>query len=401
MKTCLLFLCALLLAPGVWSQSAGSDAAALENKLAEQTRQAACPLHAFYREQLETYYNRTDFTDPEHKTGWYRVQDFLDWLQRAEPALKAEKINIWTEKIPVCAVLQETREENTVARKRLAVYLGARYALNRLGYDNPPDEVSFFIHPRRGASDFKNKTLYIPAPRIFSVPEFINLGVHEITHLLPLLVPDQPQEPLGELAAFYSQTRFALPLRPSGGVCFSNGVRHIVNTLGNTDACAQILNEYNSFLAGAVLKDKIRAEDLLSYRVEPGWDRSVSEVLFHLMLLENGKLAFAKDKKTYMPSAEQYVSALLPKKADYKPLLRFYKQWIKRLPDLHEALQNAPVLTLDEPGRDTKETPQAYFARQSALEHFVAGREKRLEQTLLQTFKENGAQTPVVPDGFI
>lgn len=394
----LLILCILLLAaPGVRGQAAAVPDSLLEARIT----QAACSPYAFYRARLETYYNRAEFSDPEHTSGWYRVQDFLNWLKTAEPRLKQADINVWTERLPLCGELEAAREENPLARKRLAVYIGARYALERLGYEQPLDGISFAIHPRRGASDFANKVIFIPAPRTFSLPEFINLGVHEVAHLLPALAEENASASLGELAAYYTQSRFALPLHPAGGVCFSNGARHLSHTLANADACAQILNEYNSFLAGELLGNKLRAQDLLTYRTAPGWERSIAQTILDVLLLENGKLTFSTGKKGYAPSLKEYMSALLPPGVPAQPLVAFYTRWTEKLADVSAAVQGFKPVTLPEPGQPHEETPAAYFARQKTLEAFLSAHEHALKETLLQTLRESRLPAPPVPAGYI
>lgn len=398
----LLILCTVLFgATGAWSRIPAAGLFAPDNPLQTRISQAACSPYSFYRASLETYYNRSDFSDPEHASGWYRVQDFLAWLKAEEPRLKQARINVWNEQVPLCGELEAAREESPLARKRLAVYIGARYALARLGYPQNPDGISFAVHPRRGASDFAHKVIFIPAPRAFSLPEFINLGVHEIAHLLPAVAEENPEGSLGELAAYYTQSRYALPLKPSSGVCFSNGARSLAHTLGNAGACAQILNEYNSFLAGDVLGNAINRRDLLSYRVPSGWERSVAQTVLHLLLLENGKLRFSNGKQDYAPTMAQYTRALLPPGVAAQELEAFYKRWTEKLADVSAAVKDFESVILPEPGLPHEDTPEAYFARQKVLERFLSAHETRLQETLLQTLGESRLTGRPVPQGYI
>jgi hypothetical protein len=54
-------------------------------------QQKAPSLYAVVRTHLQQYYGRCDFQDNKHKSGWYRVQHFLDWLKTNNTRLEESR----------------------------------------------------------------------------------------------------------------------------------------------------------------------------------------------------------------------------------------------------------------------------------------------------------------------
>ena len=68
----------------------------------------SCPLYQSVRAELEQYYGRKDFSDPGRKTGWYRVDLFLKWLEKNEEKLKSEDVSFSTRHLlPISIIISK------------------------------------------------------------------------------------------------------------------------------------------------------------------------------------------------------------------------------------------------------------------------------------------------------
>ena len=74
----------------------GVDALELKGQLIGEIgdREQTPSLYSLVRQELENYYGLQDFSDPNHETGWYRVDDFLKWVQNKEEGLSNQIVNI-------------------------------------------------------------------------------------------------------------------------------------------------------------------------------------------------------------------------------------------------------------------------------------------------------------------
>lgn len=398
-KTGFLLLALCSISTGLWSFPARGVDASWETRLSLHVQETACPLYSSYLHQLETYYQRTDFTDPNRQTGWYRVQDFLNWLKDAEPELQKTKINRWIDKSPLCEELKYASDGESSSQKRVSVYLGTRYALARLGLKVTPDAVSLFVHPYLAGA--KEGVLFMPDNVPYNMVNFLNLGIHETAHLLPAFVSPGSKQTLGESAAVYTQTNFALPFKPVQGVSYSHGVRHLLVTLQNEQASTRMLYEYNAFLAGILPGSHSKQEDLFNYSSHVGWERGMAEVVFHITLLRQGKLLFDAGGTLYAPSEEEYLKALVSPAINHKPLIKFYKNWLKAINLPQDEPLFAGTVILPAPGFERQEETQTLMERQQALDAFAAKYELVLQKTLFKTLKKSGIKAPPVPQGYI
>ncbi|MBR3899198.1 MAG: hypothetical protein IKJ44_02885, partial [Elusimicrobiaceae bacterium] len=65
--------------------------------LGQAIQARGCPLYQSVRSELQQYYGRSDFSDPDRSTGWYRVDNFLTWLAENEQKLKRESILFYSQ----------------------------------------------------------------------------------------------------------------------------------------------------------------------------------------------------------------------------------------------------------------------------------------------------------------
>lgn len=236
--------------------------------LAEISRNRATHLYNFVHNQLTAYYGRTDFADPQKQTGWYRVNDFLKWLQQADGKTAETFFNYY-------------RQSNKFAW----VYLGARY----IGSKYPELKADFSkLIVANSKFDFLDNHASILGPigiyigeKTFketgnynNPPTLINLGIHELTHLLPALSPYYPDDKaFSEMVTFYSIRTYALPVKAKDALSYSSGVRDFLVTYRYSPIFLEnMANEYHAYVVGLLFnwskEEVIRLEDKFPFASE-------------------------------------------------------------------------------------------------------------------------------------
>lgn len=356
-------------------------------------REGQCALYAPIRARLEAYYGRSDFADPSRQTGWYRVQSFLEWLRRAEPVLTRERVNAYTGTEPVCSLLEEGQTH------QLGAYLGARYLADQLKLEKGLDQISFFPHSTYSASMFDSASILLPYEQVMNLPQEINLGIHELTHLLPVFFPNKPQRSLSESATFVNQSAWGLPVRGKGELCFSQGVRHLPSTLAAAPAQCHPLREYNAVLAGTV--SGVQDADLFALPRGEAGERTVESVLHHLWLLRHKKLQFKRaGSAAYVPSEKEYLQTLVPPVWQTPKLYAFYADLAGRLAKIN--FEAAPlILPLPQPNAGDEGGIDSLIEQRNAMQAFIGAHEKEAMQALAEAFSHAKLAPLPLPPGYI
>lgn len=271
------FICATIFAaPATLPLSAEKN---LRNQVAKQSQQATQEhaLSIFVRKQIEQYYGKTNFKDPKHQTGWFRVADFLEWLEKNEAQLSKEPTFVmdipkFTDQLPVQYnyTLQEIVQLSPDKRPAILmrafwINVGVHYIAHKYGKGPNLGTISFLASPQvitaaAGKRYFQLNSSEVP--EVF--PVYINMGIHEGTHGLVVL-DNQDNEivdglngdnSLSELATFYSQYNYGLPVKIADSTIYASGVRNIVHTY---EALPNFpyATEYQQFVIGALLFDQI------------------------------------------------------------------------------------------------------------------------------------------------
>ena len=123
-----LFFSFLLSAPALLAQD-------IDLSKVQQQAQAASLAEA-PRAVLQQYYKRSDFSGP----GWYRVQDFLNFVSQNQDRLKNASVNVNGTKTPLMQLLNSKIQTD---RNLAWGYLGARYVFYKFG--KPFPDVNFSI----------------------------------------------------------------------------------------------------------------------------------------------------------------------------------------------------------------------------------------------------------------
>ena len=229
---------------------------AVNGKVAEQENS----LYSFVKQQFVNYYGRADFAVPNRETGWYRVDDFLKWVQDNEEELQNARVTISNNKILLTDLYKENNldiEENYAS---FWAYLGARYILKIYGIDTDFEQIKFSFASTNNT--FGSTTEIVMATNTGKYfPSFINIGIHETTHKLSTFKYGKGDN-LSELATFYSIYNYGLPVKNEGAE-FKDGVRDLRRTI-ELRPDADTLKEYNYYLGGLVLNEQITPEDIFS-----------------------------------------------------------------------------------------------------------------------------------------
>lgn len=218
--------------------------------LTNQTKNTS--LYFSTRAQLEQYYGRTDFTDADHVTGWYRVDDFLTWLKQNE-----------------ADVSRELNQADLLLQypQTLWIYLGARYAVDI--YQVQPDFARLHIQP--GSQNetvhvrMEDTTILFNPSSHHAIPAAITLGIHEGTHMLPALLGKEKAISLSELASFYSQHEYGLPVKVEDANVFGYGVRDIrLTSYRKGFSLVPLTYEYMLHIVGLAILPELSTEELLT-----------------------------------------------------------------------------------------------------------------------------------------
>ena len=211
-----LFVCValVLLASVVFAQPNTHD---LQRKILQTVQIDKNALDIKIALALQQYYGRTDFSDPEHTSGWFRVDDFLKWVHenrkilseeqvRLEPAISLDGYLIVMEKHKISLLDLFNSDQDYL----FWAYLGARYVASKynLQIDFKNLALTYCTTVGSCALSYGNYSDTFISLGVLdhqkAIPALINTGMHEATHMFPILMK-KDLYPLFELATFYSQ----------------------------------------------------------------------------------------------------------------------------------------------------------------------------------------------------
>ncbi len=227
----------------------------IDQSFREQTADFFGIYHRVNRD-LMSYYNRQYFQEPDHSSGWYRVDNFLKWVQQNEDALKKSRVLLGYEKIALNQLYLSL--EDDMHRKIFWGYLGARYAFEQMGLDGDLLEnypFSICSEDRCYAIASKN-SITLGATHRSDYVGFFNIGMHEAVHILPLNSKRQgTSDSLPESATGKAQNLWGLPVHIKNG--FFAGVRDFRVSYQRGLSSRELLSEYAETVPTALYKKDI------------------------------------------------------------------------------------------------------------------------------------------------
>ena len=247
-------------------------------------------LSALVTEKMEEYYLQNNFHDPNQKTGWYRVDRFLKWVKKNEQKIQDSsfKFGLGDGNLTEYSVKKLARkiykgsDIPVQLKEAFWIYLGARYVedIYNGNLDNVDLDFSDFaivsdkymppLSSEAIAKGFpQNKypynVIHVDARNRFTIPQAINVGLHESTHLIPMLKKEGGIVVLTELATFYSQYNFGLPVKKEEITSFAYTTRDI-RRLSASRPELIFVNEYNYFIAGIILNKQLTPQQVLKLK---------------------------------------------------------------------------------------------------------------------------------------
>ncbi len=238
----------------LFSSGVANDRASLQSRVQTKLEAQEQPiLYVVAELALRKYYGRVSFADPKHETGWYRVDDFLKWLKKNARSLEGEYRS---------NDLQHFYHQSSDWRtQKLWIDLGARYIVDV--YQVKAELSRFKVSYCSGENCTKigSGQMLVSPEQDAPIPALINLGMHEITHMFPYLI-NAEKKSLCELATFYSQYNYGLPVKATDAASFGQGIRDIRRTYALKGAF-ELGNEYNYFIAGILLNSTLKRQELL------------------------------------------------------------------------------------------------------------------------------------------
>ena len=248
----------------------------LQNTVLRQTaaQQQTHSLYTVVSTQLQQYYGQTNFQDTNHKTGWYRVQQFLDFVQTNETALLNSQFRysyidaktyipkFYDYKVSEFAALNWAELPDYLVQGFWS-YLGVSYLANIY-----PVKLNLSSFSVVGVSQHMDTGalmggMVVNTQEKLAVPEAINAGIHEGTHMLPSFSGNPDGEMLNELATFYSEYNFSLPVKQEDASSFATGTRDVRRIYALRPELP-IYREYNLFITGLILNPQITPAQVLT-----------------------------------------------------------------------------------------------------------------------------------------
>ena len=299
----LLLILSLFAVWPLFAQDTIVDVAQLRGQISETIGETANKrtLYSFVSQELSDYYGKSDFSDPNKETGWYRVDNFLDWLKKNEQTLKDETVKMDGES----HALKELYAVDNYAKEGYHnvfwVYLGVRYIISSLDVDVKLRILKIYnACTTTSASPLLGEILLCIEPKA-TIPYLINVGIHETTHLLPRLQTNLKQVggsfklSLSELATFFATRYYGFPVKSEDATGMHNGVRDM-NRVIALRPDFDILNEYNAYLGGLLIPN-ITAKEILSMYDEDLSSQKILEFAFNCPAIKKNKFFITKQFK--------------------------------------------------------------------------------------------------------
>jgi len=257
-------------------------------------------LDVVVKEELRKYYGRENFSDPAHQSGWFRVDDFLTWVQKNAKPLENEKMNLQATKVSLKQIYTEPKMwSSELFRRAFWVYLGGRYIADVYGVKADFSRLSINFCEDMACAIGGTGMIYISPKSDETIPATINMGMHETTHLLPYLQNGR-HDALSELATFYTQYNYALPVRAQDARSLADGVRDF-RRIYQLRSDLPLLYEYNYFVVGEILNPAIRPADIFTFTKDEV-SGTILDACFNLVVLNEKKffiqLSFDEMKDT-------------------------------------------------------------------------------------------------------
>lgn len=258
-------------------------------------QQIPVTLSHFVTSELQAYYGQENFEDVQQTTGWYRVHRFLTWLKTNEKSLEKSTFRFYdlgsgfVPKVYTSTVAEFLQTASTASPdlwRGFWTYLGVRYLSEVYQTEFNFSQLTL-IGTKTEFSSVQFGGIVINTQEPMALPEFINMGMHEGTHYLPLLT-DLSASPLNELAAFYTEYNFALPVKQEDIRLFADGTRDI-RRMHRFLPQQPIYREYNSFIIGLLLNPQLTPATALSLHGSIHPDLSLWETVLSLWAAEQNR----------------------------------------------------------------------------------------------------------------
>lgn len=250
--------------------------------LVSVNQQTTASIYSVVLTELQHYYDRENFNDPKRETGWYRVDNFLSWLETNASKLEEETISLGKYTLSVKQIISSDKFlKDRSLSDLLWVYLGVRYIADMYQVKADFSRLQLIMSNSSNQAIDGLGIIKISLKEQRSFIEQINLGIHEGTHILPYLMGHD--KVLSELATFYSQYNYGLPVNAKQTVHTISGVRDIRQTYRNHNGLA-LLYEYNYFVAGLILNKHLKKKEVLQLYQNKNTFATDTENWIHVVL---------------------------------------------------------------------------------------------------------------------
>ena len=385
--------------------------------LGQAIQARGCPLYQSVRSELQQYYGRSDFSDPDRSTGWYRVDNFLTWLAENEQKLKRESILFYSQhtevhvktersflsvtttedhKFPLCDFVTgktHNEVEKKHLQKTLGIYLGLRYTqdvfMPKKNLKTPFISIKEVESDGAAASlvsvkKQKKGAIYV-GQMITSLAEDINLGLHEGVHLLYWMA-NREDVMLGETASFYAQAEYGMPVKTKlEEKCFFKGARNFLHSVDEIGSCKDLSAEYAEMLLGIFVYPYLKQMPILALHENFNSQKTISAFMDDMAALSHHRL-FEPHPREHSLRKEE-ISQYYPDQQD------FFPQDVKERAFIHydsffENDRTLVVVKTDEETWNVKETKEMTLASYVSKLNLPQVARKPVEDMLAVWIKE-------------
>lgn len=294
-----------------------------------------------------------------------RIRNFLMWVQKDSDKIKKQVIeydNISTDEILyACDILKKPTDKYEI----LGLWLGGLYIVSQ--YNIPPSSMPTFLimDTKPGYIIDSNQVhLFCDEKRCEKkslatlLIKGIDLGIHEFTHALPVIFKLDSHDCDSELATFYNQTTYALPMKiDSTKDVWGYAVRDIVHnynvTKKNEDVSLYDIysHEYSEFALGPLIRPYLNKE-LLLYSFgkysEVRW--GLPDYLYDLVSYEGKQKEYIKKifESEVFKLPPQALDVLVKFSGEIESKIKQDDELVKYIKDRLVKLEGLPYRSLDE-----------------------------------------------------
>ena len=322
-----------------------------------KAQKADFSLYEFVKDSIENYYNRSDFYDPDYTKGWFRVDEFLSWVDGNSVKLENVFKRYYTDEY---ISYPPEKDEDFVV---LGGFLGAYYTASHCTY---MDNIR-----RIGIQEGFSSSAGTDSITVSSEGDFVSFimgGLHEGAHMMPYLCagirPNEPLDNLSELVTISAELTYGLPLKAGADSRAADMRKDLMQNKNLNRYYAQSLLALLQYDEISNLLENNQAQRLFNYKLEKS-SFTLQDLLTDLIDIRGRKLTLEGEPV----SLRQYLKLInvLPQKRD------FVASWIAQFMQNLDMSAKLPKAKQPREWDEPSDSYEKYFIRnEKSIKHLLA-----------------------------